>query len=168
MHARRAVLSSAFDCGENAWRRRKKKSENSRNNKGQRVRVKLSMKQRCKSDDRHEIADRLFHTHHYKEGLRGTLIRITHHMHINLLTFGFAHSHAFNPCVIEFGVDFISALPDPTASMTATTSLASLRGAAFGTNKLHRAGNRRCSWDANMICKGVLFVFRRLHMCACV
>ena len=50
-----------------------------------------------------------------------------------LLTFSFAHPHSFSPRVLEFGVDFICALPDPTASTTATTGLASLVGATFGT-----------------------------------
>ena len=44
--------------------------------------------------------------------------------------------------MLKFGVDFICALPDPTASTTATTGLASLRGAAFRTFKVHGAGIR--------------------------
>ena len=62
----------------------------------------------------------------------------------NLLTFGFAHPCAFDPSVVEFAVDFIAALPSPTASTTATTALAFLGGAAFGTFQVHRAGNQRC------------------------
>ena len=62
----------------------------------------------------------------------------------NLLTFVLARPHAFIPRVLEFGVDFISTLPEPGAATTATAGLTSLSGPAFGTFKVHGAGNRRC------------------------
>ena len=66
------------------------------------------------------------------------------HLHPNVFTFDFAHKNAFVPRAIKFVVDFISALIKPTASTTATTGLASLRGAAFWAFKVHHAGNRLC------------------------